>query len=129
MEPIAREYDRLNEQENILLARAQQFLSCYFADALSDDEAYAEMRRTANFHPISLEEGIHAIEALLVPSTPDLVLIDLVLWSANQPLDTPNADTARVWLQEVVATAIIVISNRNRTKQRNSDTALHPSDF
>ncbi|MDJ0589646.1 MAG: hypothetical protein QNJ72_06560 [Pleurocapsa sp. MO_226.B13] len=105
MKPITREYAQLNQQETISLARAQQFLSFYFADVLSDDEAYAEMRRTANFNPTSLEEGIHAIEALLVPSTPDLVLIELVLWSANQPLDAPNGDTAKAWLQEVIAIA------------------------
>ena len=44
-------------------------------------------------------------------------IIDVVLWEANQPLDTPDYPTARAWLMEAVALTEQVLEEYRANKE------------
>lgn len=84
----------------LALQKAKDFLVCYFADALSEEETRSQLRQALKFNPLILQEGIHSIEKLLNTQLPPQTLCDLVLWSANAVLEPPNDESAREWLQK-----------------------------
>ncbi|MEM8529789.1 MAG: hypothetical protein AAGF95_03045 [Chloroflexota bacterium] len=84
----------------LTLQKAKDFLLCYFADALSEEEIRSQLRQALKFNPLMLHEGMHAIEKLLSTQLPPQTLCDLVLWSANVVLEPPNDENARIWLQK-----------------------------
>ncbi|NOK62652.1 MAG: hypothetical protein GFH27_549293n102 [Chloroflexi bacterium AL-W] len=99
----------ISPELTLVLQEAKEFLLCYFADTLSEAETKSQLRQALNFNPLILHEGIRSIKKLLNAQLPPNTLLNLVLWSVNTPLETPNDENAEEWLKKAVQMAQFIL--------------------
>ena len=93
---------RLNAPPAPPVEAAGKFFRAFFADD-SWEEARERIIKLAGFNPRSIIAGLTGIESLLAyPPAKRGVLLDLVLWDANEPLANPSDESAKSWMREVV---------------------------
>ena len=71
----------------------------YWGDEGILDAIRVQMEGTISFSPKLVVQGLQAIETLLAHPPADGMLLDMVLWDANHPLDNPSEESAKTWLR------------------------------
>lgn len=83
------------------LEKVTKFLFGTFGDAGSLDEAFSDIKQTANRNPAYLTDKLNALEELLQESAYDDFFAHLVAWEANWVLEDTSDDRAKQWLREI----------------------------
>ena len=98
-----------DEQSASSLDAARKFLHIYYADTVSVEETRRHLVSTAAMNPRTILEGLAGIEALLAQPPAPGTLSRLVAIDANENIDDPSDEGARIWLQEAAQLARDVI--------------------
>lgn len=107
---------KLNEPPNVSLKGIEDFLSAYFTDADSWDEAIRDIDQFSHNYPRTIIRDLQALEQFLATSHEKGVLANLVAWEANWVLDDPSDKGAREWLEKVAATIREILGDKAPTR-------------
>jgi hypothetical protein len=92
------------------LDETRRFVKRYWGDAPGVDGVVDDLRYMARLHRRGIQEGIDAIEALLAAPPEPGVLVHLVAWDGNYPLDSGTDEEATAFLREFAEMARRVLT-------------------